>query len=159
MLRPLPLLLCAAIGLSGCARVAQSRLNPFNWFGPSVSAPADPSERRPLITTGAAIPTDRRQALALVQELTVDRTPSGAIVTATGLAASQGWFNAELRRAGLEGGTLVLDFVAEAPPGLAQTGTEASRRITAAVELTSAELAAIRTIRVRASGNARESSR
>ena len=40
----LPVVLIAAIGLSGCGYVRDSRLNPFNWFGQSSSRPATPQE-------------------------------------------------------------------------------------------------------------------
>jgi hypothetical protein len=102
---------------------------------------------------------DQRQLVSQVTALTVDRASAGAIVRATGLAPTQGYFNAQLVNAGIEGGVLTLEFRAQQPAGFQALGNEASRRITAAYIIDSNDLARIRTVRVQAAENARTSQR
>jgi len=156
MLRPLPMFLVVALALSGCARLAESRLNPMNWFGGQRSAGvATTGEVRPLLPPGGVIVTDARQLIADVTEVSLERTATGGILRATGIAATQGWFNAELVAVALEGSTVTYEFRAEPPAGFEATGTQASRQITVAIVLTAAQLAAVSQLRVVAAGNAR----
>ena len=161
MQRRTVLLLCLSLTVTGCARLAGSRLNPLNWFGRSTEARlANPADRNPLIPAGKQRVTgETRPLIAQIESLQVDRTPGGAIVTATGIAETQAYFDAQLVRAGIDDGVLTYDFRAQRPAGLATTGSLSSRRITAADTLTSAELADIRSIQVRGATNARSSSR
>ncbi|OZA08094.1 MAG: hypothetical protein B7Y02_12980, partial [Rhodobacterales bacterium 17-64-5] len=76
--------LCLA--LVGCGAVRESRLNPFNWF--------KRSEARDLVQTEA--PGDPRPLVAEVLTMVVEPIPGGAIVRATGLPPTQGWWQAEL---------------------------------------------------------------
>jgi len=147
MLRPLPLLLIAALALSGCGRLAQSRLNPANWFGPSRPAPAAPVQ--------AATP-DSRVTVAQVGTMAIEPTESGAILRATGIMPGQGWFNARLVRVDSGPGTLAYAFRAEPPPGGAGAGQQA---ITAARSLSHADLAGITQVRVLGQDNLREARR
>lgn len=159
-MRLIPLSLCLALAVSGCARFAESRLNPLNWFGRSEAvAVADTgtvAAQRPLV------PEDRRvrvvEGRPLVAEITalaVDRTRGGALIRATGRTASSGYYNAQLVLASVEGGVMTFAFRAEAPAGVSEAGTAASRTITAATALTDQELAGVRTIRVEAATGAR----
>ncbi|WP_375281796.1 hypothetical protein [Pseudooctadecabacter sp.] len=144
--------------LTGCARIADSRLNPLNWFGASTSAPAAPqtSEVRPLVPEGrTTVVIDNRQLVTSVSTLVVDRTTTGAIVRAAGVAPTQGFFNAELVPVGIENGVLTLDFRAMAPTGFAATGSARSRTITAAYIMEMSEVSAVRSVRVQAATNAR----
>ncbi len=161
MQRRIVLLLCLSLTVAGCARLADSRLNPLNWFGRSTETRlVDPADRKPLVPVGKRTATiEGRALIAQIESLQVDRTPGGAIVTATGIAGSQGFFNAQLVRAGIDNGVLVYDFRVESPPGFEVTGTVSSRRISVADMLTSAELAGIRGIQVRGATNSRSSSR
>jgi len=157
-LRPLPVVLCAALALPGCARLAETRLNPLNWFGGGRSAMVDDTGPvRPLLPQGGVIlaPADTRPLVGQVTAISLERTPTGGILRATGLAATQGWFNAELVPVALDGGTLSYEFRAEAPAGFEVAGTPASRQITVATVLTAAELAAVSQLRVVGAGNAR----
>jgi len=156
-LRPLPVILCAALALPGCARLAESRLNPLNWFGGGGSVVVDDTgPARPLLPPGASVaPADTRPLVADVMSVSLERTPTGGILRAIGLAATQGWFNAELVPVALDGGTLSYEFRAEAPAGFEVAGTLASRQITVATVLTAAELAAVSQLRVVGAGNAR----
>ncbi len=161
MLRPILLTLCVALTLTGCARIAQSKLNPLNWFGRGqVIAPANPEDRKPLIPAGATTQlADTRGLIDTIINLTIDRSPAGGIVRATGVAATQGYFNAQLVLVSSDNGLLVYEFRVETPRGFEQIGTQASRQITAAVTLTMQQLAGVRQIQVRGARNAMASSR
>jgi len=161
MLRGILLTLLLAATLTGCARLADSRLNPFNWFGASRSAPVmDPQDRRPLVPEGRQVQiVDARVLVGSITQMSVDRTPSGAIVRATGQTDTQGYFNAELIARSIEGGVLTLEFRAEAPRDFEAEGTARSRSITAAYVIPANQLAAIRQVRVVGATNSRISSR
>lgn len=161
-MRFLPLLLVSSLALAGCARVAESPLNPLNWFGSSraVAVQSQDGTPRPLIPADRGVRiVDERPLIREIVALSVDRTPQGAIVTATGQASTQGWFNAELVPVSFDGGTLTLAFRAEPPTGFEATGTEASRRIVAARAFSRSDLFGVRAIRVAGEVNARVSSR
>ncbi len=158
-----PLVLVTMIALSGCATVSDSRFNPLNWFGRSqstpVTAPAG-QDLRPLVSPGElAADVDRRALIGSVTDLQVDPTPSGAIVTARGLAATQGFFNAELVRRGVDNGVLTFEFRVEAPAPNTPNGTLGAREITAATNLSSRDLVGIRAITVAGQTNSLQSSR
>ncbi len=80
--RTLIILVASVLVLSGCARVSESRFNPFNWFGSS-------ADEETVATIGES--ADPRPLVAEVTSLVVERTPTGAIVRATGLPPDQGW--------------------------------------------------------------------
>lgn len=165
MLRTILLCTSVLLTLSGCARVADSRFNPFNWFGQSTQDPArvavDASgERRPLVPEGRrTVIVDGRTLVQSVTALSVDRGPSGAIVRATGVAPTQGYFNAQLVNAGVSSGVLTLEFRAQAPSGFEAEGTPQSRQINAAYVIDASDLQDIRTVRVQAATNSRSSAR
>lgn len=156
----LPLMFCAALATTGCARVADSRMNPLNWFGKSTSAPLTASgELRPLVPTNRATRlVDGRGGIQSVAGLVIEKTPNGTIVRATGVASTQGQFNAQLVPVSNENGVLTLVFRIE---GVANAATNAafSRQVTVARVLTFAELAGVRTIRVQSATNQRSASR
>ena len=157
----LPLILCATLAVTGCARVAESRLNPLNWFGSSqpVANVDQNGQLRPLVTgTGPAV-IDQRGAIDQISAMAVDRTPGGAIVRATGIASTQGQFNAQLVPVSNTGGVLTLAFRVEAPSGFAAGGSDFSRQITVARAFSDRDLAGIRVIRVQGVRNAREARR
>jgi hypothetical protein len=151
MTRALPLILALAVALPGCARLAESRLNPLNWFGPSVPSAA----QGPLVPEGASATYDLRQPVAQVTGMAIEPTVSGAILRATGVAPGQGWFNAQLVETGRADGVLTYDFRVEAPaaPGGGQ------QVVTVARSLDAADLAGISVIRVQGQSNAREARR
>ncbi len=159
-MRLLPLSLCLMLAVAGCARIAESRLNPLNWFGRSEAvAVADTgavAERRPLVPENRRVrEVEGRPLVAEITALSIDRTPGGALVRATGRTTTQGYYNAQLVLASVDGGLMTFAFRAEAPAGFAGTGTPASRTITAATALSDQDLAGIRTIRVEAASGAR----
>lgn len=153
--------IAAALTLTGCARVAESRFNPMNWFGRSQEVVVvDPADRQPLIPANRQTTiVDGRSLVQSVSALRVDRTPTGAIVRATGLAPTQGFYNAELVNGGVSNGVLTLQFRAQAPADFEPQGTPRSRQINAAYAIDAADLSGIRTIRVEAASNARTSGR
>lgn len=160
MIRPLLLSAAIALTVSGCARIAESRLNPMNWFGRSTVETTAPADVRPLVPEGRRTQVvEGRQLVQSVAAMRIDRTPGGAIVQATGVAATQGYFNAQLVLASIENGVMTLDFRAEVPAGFQAIGPERSRRIDAAYTLSAAELAGIRTVRVQGAQNARSARR
>ena len=162
MRRLIPTLLIVTLAIAGCSRIADSRFNPFNWFQASrASAPIDvDGNLQPLVPPGSTVQVvDTRVLIDQVSTLQVDRTPSGAIVRATGLANGQGQFNAQLVPVSVQNGTLTLAFRIELPPGFQAGGTPASRQVTAARVLTDAELRGIRAIQVQGARNARVSRR
>ena len=161
MRHTLTLILCLGLVLTGCARLAESRLNPLNWFGrsaPVVATTAD-GQIQPLVPPGQAAAQDTRVVIDQIVDLQIEQTSSGAIVRATGLAATQGFYSAELVLASSADGNVVYDFRVMAPEGFEAIGTEASRRITVALELSVAELAGLRSVTVRGAQNARDARR
>ena len=156
----LPLILCAVIAVTGCARVADTRMNPLNWFEKSTSAPLTASGKiRPLVPTNRATRVvDGRGAIQSVTGLAIEKTPNGAIVRATGIASTQGQFNAQLVSVSNEGGVLTLAFRIEGV-GNAGTNSAFSRQVIVARVLTFADLAGVRTIRVQSATNQRSASR
>ncbi len=157
----LPLMICAALATTGCARLADSRINPLNWFGSSQSAPVTASgELRPLVLASRTTEvTDQRGAIQQVTGLAIERTPSGAIVRATGVASTQGQFNAQLVEVSNTGGVLTFAFRIEAAAGFSGQNSTFSRQVTVARALSANDLAGVRTIRVQGSTNQRSASR
>lgn len=145
--RALILGLCLAMGLTACARVADSRLNPFNWFGGSESeATAAPALEE----------ADPRPRIAQVTSLTIEPTPTGAIVRATGLPPTQGWFGAALvpETDAPVNGEMVYVFRAVPPRERQPVSTIRSRELSVARSLSAQDVAATRLVRVIGAQNA-----
>lgn len=160
-MRPLlPLALCTVLVVTGCARVAESRFNPLNWFGASQPVAVDPANRRPLVTSDMVTQVvDGRVLIDQITALEIVRAADGAIIRATGIASTQGQFNAQLVPVARDGGRLTLAFRVEVPQGFQAQGSSASRQITVARALSANDLAGVRTITVQAARNARVVSR
>ena len=157
-MRLMTLSLCAALAVTGCARIADSRLNPLNWFD-RVTETRAPAVRTPLVTAGDGVQViDARPLVAEISELRIERASEGAIVRATGLAHGTGAFNAQLTREGFENGILVYGFRAEYAPD-SQPAPAPLRQVTAAVTLNAQELATVRGVRVVTEANALTASR
>lgn len=150
MIRPIALLMTLSL-LAGCGYVRESRVNPFNWFGQTktvekVVLPERAKDPRPLI--------------AQVTSMTVEPIASGAIVRATGLPPTQGWWEANLVAADkVVDGKLVIEFLAFPPVTQADQGTPYSREITAATHISKIKLQEIREIIVQGENNALSSRR
>lgn len=166
MRHTLSLILGLGLLLPGCARLADSRFNPLNWFGgstPVASVQADGTPRPLLPEGGGGTVADARATIDQILDVQIERTTSGAILRATGLAATQGFYNAELVlvpvQSGSDTGDITYEFRVAAPAGFEAIGTEASRRITVALTLSAAELAGIRSITVQGLQNGRTTRR
>ena len=158
-MRLMTLTLCAALATTGCARIADSRLNPLNWFN-RVTETRAPAVQRPLLLPGEGVQIiEARPLIAEITELRIERASEGAIVRATGLAHATGAFNAQLTREGVENGVLVYGFRAEYAPNSQVAAPSNLRQITAAATLDAGDLAQIRAVRVVTEANALTASR
>lgn len=151
MTRALILALGCALTLSACARISESRLNPFNWFGDSEE------------TTSVAVEveTDPRPLVAQVTTLVVEQTPTGAIIRATGLPPTQGWFEAELvpQTDKPFDGVWSFEFRIVPPIEPQRISTVRSREVTVGYAISPFELAATREVRVIGAQNIRTARR
>jgi hypothetical protein len=159
MRKTIPLILIAALVLTSCGRIRDSRLNPFNWFGRGESQAIEgAADRNPLIPRrsllAAAEEQDLRQPIQQITLLTIEKNPAGAIIRAEGVSARQGAYELELRPVEDEevpADTLRYAFVAYQPP--LAVGTEASRRVVAATDVSNQDLLNIRRIEVVGAAN------
>ena len=150
--RPFLAMLAVTLTLTACGRVAESRLNPFNWFG------------RDSVETAAAAPqdasSDGRLLVDQITELAVDPTPEGAIIRAVGLPQTQGFWDAELVRVnGADPSVVVYEFRVLPPVARRAVSSTQSREIIAGAALTNRELARVRAIVVRGKSSQRSVSR
>ena len=154
---PVTGLLILALVLAGCGRMRESRLNPFNWFGRS--------QETTVVATDPIVPGrpgDPRILVAQVTEMEVARHPGGAIVRATGLPPTQGWWDAALvaeNNGEPVDGVLTYRFVVDQPLKQTRVSTPQSREVTAAAYLSDVKLADISQIVVLGAENSRSSSR
>lgn len=155
MQKPLLAALAMVLALGACGTIGSSRLNPMNWFSRDSTETLTP-------TGGWGTGADRRDLVPMVTELEVLRTNSGALVRASGLTATQGWWDVELRPTNRErpvDGELIYEFVVAAPRTQTPVSSDASRTVTAAVALSNDRLAGVRRIVVRGAQNARSVNR
>lgn len=135
--------------LAGCASIAESRFNPFNWFGRGQEAETlAPGER----------PADPRPLVDQVTELVVERVPGGAIVRARGLPPTQGYYDGALvseTRNTPEDGVLTYQFRIVEPATPQRVSTVRSREVIVGLFLSDQTLEGVRSIRVEAARNAR----
>ncbi len=152
--RQLILFAALAVSVAGCGFGA-SRLNPFNWFGGG-------AEVETLEPFQIAEVEDRRPLVSEVTGLVIERTPGGAIIRATGLPPTQGWYNAGLVSEDdgepIDG---VLSFSLRSLPPASPTrvSTVQSRELSVAVFISDIALAPVRTIRVTGATNSRAARR
>ena len=145
----LPIAIVALTAMTACGGFS-SRLNPFKWF--KRSAPVE------VVSTEA--PADPRPLVANVLSMTIESYPGGAIVRATGLPPTQGYWSAELVPQPVdENGTLVLEFHVFPPAGATAVVNQQSREITVAYNLSDIKLQQINQVVVQGASNARASSR
>jgi len=173
MRKSLTVFLAASLLLSSCGGWSDSRANPRNWFGKSRQVPVEEPNINteavnPLIPQKSAISrrpeaVDASVAVASVSELRVERTTTGAIILATGIASRQGAYDAQLRLEPIEGegpsSTLTYTFRVVYPEYLTTTGSDYTRTIHVARSLTTQDLSGIRLIRVRGAQNTLETRR
>lgn len=136
--------------LAACGSLGSSSLNPGNWFG------RDREERIKTAETPAYV--DTRPLVAEVVALRVDRMPGGAIVTATGLPATQGYWGGELVPLNGERpdkGTLSFEFRIVPPKTFQPVVNRRSREVVIGRFLSDQTLAGVRRIQVLARDNRR----
>ena len=143
---PIFAIVVLATALGGCGRMRDSRFNPLNWFGPG---------RQAVVTDLYVRPDDARALVAEVTVLKVEPYPGGAIVRATGVPPTQGFWEAELVAQPLDDqGRLVFEFRVFPPPEPAATGTPWSRQVTVAAALSDIKLQGVTAIVVQGASNA-----
>ena len=148
---PLIVLLIVMTALSGCGKVRDSKLNPFNWFGR-----AQPVVAATLYTA----PTDARALVAQVLTLKVEPYPGGAIVRATGLPPTQGYWEAALVALPVDDkGRLVYEFRIFPPLVATPVGTPYARQVTVAASVSDIKLQGVSSIVVQGAANALSSRR
>ena len=157
MIRPLALLLVASVAVSGCSRISNSKINPMNWFGSKSETAViyEAGQAPALVPTRGAATVDQRVLIESISAVELARMPSGAILRATGLAASQGAYNAELVFVGAEGATATYDFRIETPSGVQVQGAAATREVTAAEVISPEALRTYRTFVVKGARNSK----
>lgn len=144
------LALAIVTGLAACG----SRLNPVNWFG------GDRETRVAAAETGTPVgDADERQLVAEVIDLSVEPVPQGAIVRATGLPPTQGFWEADLVEVERGEGAIVFEFRVFPPPRPTRAGTPQSREVVTGTALSNFDLQGIRTITVIGAQNRRSVSR
>lgn len=155
MIRPLALLLVASVAVSGCSRISNSKINPMNWFGSKSEAAVvyEQGQAPALVPSSGAAYSDARALIDTISVVELARTPSGAILRATGIAASQGAYNAELVLVSSEGNTATYEFRIETPAGLQVQGATATRELTAAEVISANELKSYRNFVVKGARN------
>lgn len=150
-LLPLTAVLTLTLILAGCGGMRDSKINPFNWFKRSeetqkLALPQRPNDTRALVET--------------VLTMQVEEVPGGAIVRATGLPPTQGWWKADLVALPVdENGRLVMEFRLHAPIARAAVGTQPSREVVVALYLSNIKLTDVREIIVQGANNARAARR
>lgn len=147
--------LLAALGMvmfvSACGTIRDSRLNPFNWFG-------GPTET--VVVAEDADPLDPRPLVAQITDLKIEPIPDGALVRATGLPPTQGWWDAELVEGEISAeGVLTYEFRLRAPLQPTAVGTPRARQIIVAAPISHSKLAGVRAITVQGASNALTSRR
>lgn len=160
------ILLVSSLLVTGCGRVADSRLNPFNWFGRAepVEASAEAEEINPLIPQKRESIFERRgeeayagTAVLTVNDVKVERASGGVIIRVLGTAQTQGAFEARLTPENDDelpvDGVLTYRLEAIQPPGFRQ-GPARSREINIALFRTEQDLSGVRTIRIVGQNNA-----
>ena len=136
MKTPLAALILSALALSACGSFGESRMNPRNWFG------ASSEEQRPDLGPTTLV-DDPRPLVPQVSELAIERTSSGAIVRASAVMPSAGYWDAELVPENFgrpSGGVLSFRFVAVPPRTPLAEQNPAARTIVAVYALTQAQL-------------------
>ena len=153
MRKPLLAALSALMLLSACGKIRDSRVNPMNWFGRSAAVAMAPQ-------AAPDKPQDSRPLVAQVLTLHVEPIATGAIVRATGLPATQGYWDAELVARDIDDkGLQVFDFRLVPPLINLPASTQRSREVAVAVALSNIELAKISRISVQGANNALSSAR
>lgn len=142
--------LAGLILVTACGGFGTSKLNPLNWFKRAAPEAIEFVQR----------PVDARALVPQVSDMKVEAYPGGAIVRATGVPPSQGWWDAELVKIESEdAGVLVFEFRIFPPPTPRPAGTPFSRQVTVATSVSDIALDSISKIVVQGETNALSSRR
>ena len=151
MRRSLTLALSVVLLVSACGVVRNSKLNPFNWFGRS-----QPAE---VVQLGQK-PADPRLLVEQLTQMSVEPYSGGAIVRATGITPSQGWWDAELVEVETDDPShLVLEFRLYPPVTNTPVNTPRSREVTVATTVSTIRLETVSKITVQGANSARTTRR
>jgi hypothetical protein len=171
MHKSLTVLLMTGLLLTNCGW-SNSKANPKNWFGSGKEVPVGVAtgdinplipQKKNSILRKKEVPVDIGIPIAQISQLRIERTPSGAIIHATGLGAREGAYNARLvpdtDDETAENGVLSYTFRVFYPVGSTALGSERTRRVDVAHSISNQQLDGVRSVRVAGSENARESRR
>ncbi len=134
------LLILVLATAAGCGRIAESRFNPFNWFGRDRAVDQ--------LVPAAQIDIDPRPLVSQVQSVSIERAPGGAVLRAVGLPPTQGYWAAALLPDNSQPGVLIFQFRLQPPREPTRVSTPRSREVVVAEFLTDQELQGVREIRV-----------
>jgi hypothetical protein len=137
--------------LAACGSGERTWYNPFGWFGGS--------EEVATLVQDVGTPQDPRPLVDQVLAMSVEPFEGGAIIRATGLPPTQGFWAAELIPDPVQNGRANFRFVILPPPQPAPVSTQPSREVSVATALSNRELEGIREISVTGARNARSSRR
>jgi hypothetical protein len=155
MSKPLLAALAVTLTLTACGTVRESRFNPFNWFGSSREEPTT-------LAVGGPAVIDNRAVAQQITDLSIERTPDGAVVRAAALPPNQGWWDSELvaeNDGRAVDGVMTYTFRIAAPRTPTPAGTPQSRELTAAAFIPNTRLDAVRQVVVRGAANQRTAGR
>lgn len=140
--------------LSACGSSGQSHwYNPFSWWGGSKEVPTTLG-----VPQGAN--EDQRPLVAQVTSLSVELTSDGAIVRATGLPPTQGYWDGALVQDGeITDGRIVYRFVLVPPVRPKPVSTVQSREVTVATYISNIKLQQVEDVVVQGASNARSARR
>ena len=153
----LSLILAASLATSAC-----SQLNPRTWFGQARAEantapqeeinPLIPERAQSIFRANADADAYAGTPVAQVTDLRIDPVPGGAILRATGTTATQGAFDVQLTPENEDlvptDGILRFRLEAQTPSNRRVVGSEATRRVVAALALSDQELRNVRRIEV-----------
>jgi hypothetical protein len=151
MTKPMLATLSVLLLLAACGSGQRTWYNPFGWFGGSQETES--------LVQDVGTPQDPRPLVDQVLSLSVEPFDGGAIIRATGLPQTQGFWAAELIAEPVVDGRAGFRFVVVPPMEPMRVSTQPSREITVATTLTNRELEGISEIIVTGARNARSSRR
>ncbi len=142
--------------LTGCSGGGSlGNLNPLNWFKNTKNTAQSGSALTLAPHNGYTVIADSRPLIDQITGLSIDKTASGVIVRATGLAPGQGYHSADLILVSAISGELAYEFRARAPGTVLAIGPVHLREIVAGIHLSQSQLRGVRRIRVIAVQNSR----
>ncbi len=150
MKKTLSVLLVTALALSACGNSRKSKSATTAPTTDAATALVPQRSGKGLLSRPDR--PDLSVPIAVISELRVDPTSTGAIIYVEGIASRQGAFNAELRpvisEENTKNGILAYTFRVVYPEGPTPQGPERSRTIVEAVDISNQDLQGVRLVRV-----------